>query len=202
MAQKKSGPGRERAAAPRRLRPSRHRVDPRADRRRRRAAACTDQRARASSPQQVGISKHAAGHMVDFYRPEREAAGAAHGARAQPQGRGPLRDEEILRLFREIMSACLAQEEPLKVAYLGPEGTFTQPAVLKHFGHSVRALPLTSIEEVFHEVRGGQCRLRRGAGRELHRRHGQQHARQVPDLAARHLRRSGAARPSQPDGRA
>ena len=65
---------------------------------------------------------------------------------------GPLRDEEILRLFREIMSACLAQQEPLKVAFLGPEGTFTQTAVLTHFGHSVRALPLTSIDEVFHEV--------------------------------------------------
>jgi chorismate mutase/prephenate dehydratase len=50
------------------------------------------------------------------------------------------------------MSACLAQQEPLKVAYLGPEGTFTQTAVLTHFGHSVRALPLSSIDEVFREV--------------------------------------------------
>ncbi len=70
---------------------------------------------------------------------------------------GGLRDEEILRLFREIMSACLAQEEPLKVGYLGPEGTFTQAAVLKHFGHSVHALPLSSIDEVFHEVEVGSC---------------------------------------------
>ena len=53
------------------------------------------------------------------------------------------------------MSACLAQEEPLKAAFLGPEGTFTQSAVLKHFGHSVRALPLPTIEEVFHEVEAG-----------------------------------------------
>ena len=53
------------------------------------------------------------------------------------------------------MSACLAQQEPLKVAFLGPEGTFTQQAVFKQFGHSVRALPLTSIEEVFHEVESG-----------------------------------------------
>src|SRR6202000_2302873 len=59
---------------------------------------------------------------------------------------------EVLRLFREIMSACLAQQEPLKVAYLGPEGTFSQAAVLAHFGHSVRGLPLASIDEVFHEV--------------------------------------------------
>jgi chorismate mutase/prephenate dehydratase len=53
------------------------------------------------------------------------------------------------------MSACLAQQEPLKVAFLGPEGTFTQAAVLKHFGSSVRALPLPAIDEVFHEVEGG-----------------------------------------------
>lgn len=50
-----------------------------------------------------------------------------------------------------------SQEEPLKVAFLGPEGTFTQSAVLKQFGHSVRALSVTTIEEVFHEVEGGQA---------------------------------------------
>jgi chorismate mutase/prephenate dehydratase len=58
----------------------------------------------------------------------------------------------MVRLYREIMSACLAQEEPLKVGYLGPEGTFSQSAVYKQFGHSVRALPLGTIDEVFHEV--------------------------------------------------
>src|SRR3546814_4052091 len=60
---------------------------------------------------------------------------------------GPLPDEVLVRLFREIMSACLAQQEPLKVGYLGPEGTFSQPAVHKHFGHSAKALPLASVEE-------------------------------------------------------
>src|ERR1700730_13798964 len=98
--------------------------------------------------QQVGISK-SSGRTVDFYRPEREAQ-VLRLARAR--NAGPLRDTEVLRLFREIMSACLAQQEPLKVAFLGPEGTFTQTAVLNDFGHSVRALPLASIDEVFHEV--------------------------------------------------
>ncbi len=107
---------------------------------------------RARLAQQVGISKSRDGRTVDFYRPEREAQ-VLRMARAR--NRGPLRNEEILRLFREIMSACLAQQEPLKVAYLGPEGTFTQAAVLKHFGHSVRGLPLSSIDEVFHEVEAG-----------------------------------------------
>jgi len=110
---------------------------------------------RARLAQKVGISKHASGHTVDFYRPEREAQVLRMALERNRKERGPLRDEEILRLFREIMSACLAQQEPLKVAYLGPEGTFTQQAVHKQFGHSVRALPLTSIEEVFHEVEAG-----------------------------------------------
>ncbi len=107
---------------------------------------------RARFAQLVGISKTAAGKAVDFYRPEREAQVLR---KVLARNRGPLRDEEVVRLFREIMSACLAQQEPLKVAFLGPEGTFTQAAVLKHFGASVRALPLPAIDEVFHEVEGG-----------------------------------------------
>ena len=104
---------------------------------------------RAKLAQLVGISKSKDGHTVDFYRPEREAQVLR---RARERNRGPLSDEEVVRLFREIMSACLAQQEPLKVAYLGPEATFSQTAVLTQFGHSVRALPLGSIDEVFHEV--------------------------------------------------
>src|SRR6202142_2050422 len=107
---------------------------------------------RARFAQLVGISKSASGKAVDFYRPEREADVLR---KALKRNQGPLRDEEVVRLFREIMSACLAQQEPLKVAFLGPEGTFTQAAVLKHFGASVRALPLPAIDEVFHEVEGG-----------------------------------------------
>ena len=107
---------------------------------------------RARYAQSVGISKASSGKAVDFYRPEREADVLR---KALKRNQGPLRDDEIARLFREIMSACLAQQEPLKVGFLGPEGTFTQAAVLKHFGSSVRALPLVSIDEVFHEVEGG-----------------------------------------------
>src|SRR6202050_661399 len=109
---------------------------------------------RARYAQLVGISKSESGKAVDFYRPEREAEVLRM---ALERNQGPLRDEEIARLFREIMSACLAQEEPLKVAFLGPEGTYTQTAVLKHFGHSVRALALPSVDEVFHEVEAGNA---------------------------------------------
>src|SRR6202051_1624479 len=107
---------------------------------------------RARFAQLVGVSKSASGKAVDFYRPEREADVLRM---ALKRNQGPLRDEEIVRLFREIMSACLAQEEPLKLAFLGPEGTFTQAAVLKHFGHSVRALALSTVDEVFQEVESG-----------------------------------------------
>ena len=107
--------------------------------------------ARARIAQTVGEAKRAAG-TAEFYRPEREAAVLR---RVIEENDGPLSDEEMVRLFREIMSACLAQQEPLKVAFLGPEGTFTQQAVLKHFGHSVRAIPLPAIDEVFREVESG-----------------------------------------------
>ena len=107
---------------------------------------------RARFAQLVGISKTATGKTVDFYRPEREAQVLR---KALARNAGPLRDEEVVRLFREIMSACLAQQEPLKIAFLGPEGTFTQAAVFKHFGSSVRALSLPAIDEVFHEVEAG-----------------------------------------------
>jgi chorismate mutase/prephenate dehydratase len=110
---------------------------------------------RAKFAQQVGTSKRSAGlSTADFYKPEREAQVLR---KALERNKGPLRNEEIARLFREIMSACLAQQEPLKVTFLGPEGTFSQQAVLKHFGHSVRALPLSSIGEVFEEVQAGHA---------------------------------------------
>jgi chorismate mutase / prephenate dehydratase len=109
---------------------------------------------RAKLAQRAGISKHQDGHTVDYYRPEREAEVLRLALERNP---GPLRNEEIVRLFREIMSACLAQEEPLKVAFLGPEGTFTQQAVFTHFGHSVRALALSTVDEVFQEVEAGHA---------------------------------------------
>ncbi len=68
-------------------------------------------------------SKGQHNNAIDYYRPEREAQVLR---RVLERNEGPLSDGEMVRLFREIMSACLAQQEPLKIAYLGPEGTFTQ----------------------------------------------------------------------------
>jgi len=87
-----------------------------------------------------------------FYRPEREAQ-VLH--RAMKRNKGPLKDEEIGRLFRELMSACLALENPVHVAYLGPEGTYTQEAALKHFGHSAVTVSMSAIDAVFREVASG-----------------------------------------------
>ncbi|MBA3581786.1 MAG: prephenate dehydratase [Gammaproteobacteria bacterium] len=108
---------------------------------------------RAQCAQVIGQIKHQAGDG-NFYKPEREA----QVLRAvQERNQGPLPADVMARLFREIMSACLALEQPLRVAYLGPEGTFTQLAALKHFGQSVTAVPLNAIDEVFREVQAGSA---------------------------------------------
>jgi chorismate mutase/prephenate dehydratase len=108
---------------------------------------------RAELACQVARVKTAQGEKF-CYRPEREAQVLRSIIEQNP---GPLSDEETARLFREIMSACLALEQPLAVAYLGPEGTYTQSAALKHFGHSVNTQPYAAIEEVFREVESGEC---------------------------------------------
>jgi chorismate mutase/prephenate dehydratase len=109
--------------------------------------ALISDRARLASA--VRESKGELDNAVDYYRPEREA----QVLRAVcERNEGPISDAEMLRLFREIMSVCLAQQEPLKIAYLGPEGTFTQQAVHLHFGHSVQALGVTGIDDVFMQV--------------------------------------------------
>ena len=100
----------------------------------------------------VKMGTLAEGEKPVFYRPEREAQVLK---RVMERNGGPVRDEDMARLFREIMSCCLALEEPLHVAYLGPEGTFSQPAALKHFGKAVVTRPMAAIDEVFREVAAG-----------------------------------------------
>ncbi|KAA6184561.1 prephenate dehydratase [Thiohalocapsa marina] len=109
---------------------------------------------RATCAQDVARIKEQAGDVAHYYRPEREADILR---RIKARNPGPLDGEEVARLFREIMSACLALERPLSVGYLGPEGTFTQAAALKHFGHSVRTQPFGTIGDIFREVEAGSC---------------------------------------------
>jgi chorismate mutase / prephenate dehydratase len=84
-----------------------------------------------------------------FYRPEREAQILA---RIKKENQGPLPDDAIARLFREIISCCLNLEQPLTIAYLGPPGTYTEAAAVKQFGHFASTRALASIDEVFREV--------------------------------------------------
>ena len=108
---------------------------------------------RARCAQEVAtVKQQFTDQPIVYYRPEREAQVLR---KIMERNQGPLDNEEMARLFREIMSACLALEEPVRVAYLGPEGTFTEQAALKHFGHSAVALPMTAIDEVFREVEAG-----------------------------------------------
>lgn len=109
---------------------------------------------RAKAAQEVAHVKLAANPEAVFYRPEREAQVLRL---VKERNTGPLDGESMARLFREIMSACLALEKPLNIAYLGPEGTFTQSAALKHFGHSIKMQSMSAIPDVFCEVESGGC---------------------------------------------
>ena len=103
---------------------------------------------RAKRAADIGKLKANAG----AYRPEREAEVLRRAAAANP---GPLSDAALLRLFTEIMSACRALEEPITVAYLGPQGTFSEMALGKQFGGGVETLPCASIDEVFRSAETG-----------------------------------------------
>jgi len=114
---------------------------------------------RARCAQEVAAIKLAAvqgqhDEPVLFYRPEREA----QVLRAiQDRNPGPLPDDYLARIFREIMSSCLALEQPLAVAFLGPLGTYTQAAARKHFGQSALPHAQASIQAVFREVEERRC---------------------------------------------
>ncbi|MCL2658131.1 MAG: prephenate dehydratase [Betaproteobacteria bacterium] len=102
---------------------------------------------RASCAKRIGEIKRG-----PIYRPEREAQVLRKIAELNP---GPLSGEAVQRIFREIMSCCLALEQPMKIAYLGPEGTFSESAARKHFGGAPDFQPQSSIDEVFHAVEAG-----------------------------------------------
>ena len=116
--------------------------------------ALLNQRARYA--QSVAEVKTRNGELECFYRPEREVEVLRRVAAENP---GPLSTESVVRFFREVMSACLALEKPLSVAFLGPAGTFTQQAAFKHFGHSIHSEPLPAIDEIFRAVESDTCQF-------------------------------------------
>ncbi len=104
---------------------------------------------RARAAQAIAKIKESFDGEPVFYRPERERQVLAK-VRARHQG--PLPEQDVLRIFREIMGACLALEHTLRVAYFGPEGSFTEAALRKHFGGAVEAVPVATIAEVFRAI--------------------------------------------------
>lgn len=109
---------------------------------------------RAKLVAQIAQVKKTATDISAFYRPEREAQVLDNVIKRNDS---LLKDKDIAHIFREIMSACLALECPLTIAYLGPEGTFTQEAALKHFGHVVSTLDCANIDEIFSAVEKGNA---------------------------------------------
>ena len=108
---------------------------------------------RANCAEEVAETKREAGEKnIKFYRPEREAQILRRLTELNP---GPLAGERVTAIFREIISSCLALEQQIKVAYLGPAGTFTESAAQKHFGQAVGTVPFMLISEVFREVEAG-----------------------------------------------
>ncbi|SFV87737.1 Chorismate mutase I / Prephenate dehydratase [hydrothermal vent metagenome] len=109
---------------------------------------------RAELASSVAKVKKTADDKGSFYRPEREAQVLR---KVVERNDNLVKGKDMAHIFREIMSACLALEQGINVAYLGPEGTFTQEATLKHFGHAVSTVDCASINEIFHQVKKGNA---------------------------------------------
>jgi chorismate mutase/prephenate dehydratase len=90
----------------------------------------------------------------NIYRPEREAQVLRRVAERNP---GPLPAAAAQRIVREVMSACLALEQPLTIAYLGPAGTYSESAARKHFGGAPTLLPCPGIDDVFRVIESGNA---------------------------------------------
>ncbi|HEX2332051.1 MAG TPA: prephenate dehydratase [Burkholderiales bacterium] len=106
---------------------------------------------RAGLAQRIGALKGGA----PAYRPERESEILKKVSKV----RGPLSGERVSAVFRELISACRGLEEVIRVSYLGPEGTFSEQAVRKHFGRAVDALPAASVDEAFRRCESGAAQF-------------------------------------------
>jgi chorismate mutase / prephenate dehydratase len=106
---------------------------------------------RAGLAQRIGTLKGGA----PAYRPEREA----EILRRISGKSGPLTPDRLLTVFREIISACRALEQSIRVSYLGPEGTFSEQAVRKHFGRAVEGLAAASVDEAFRRCESGTAQF-------------------------------------------
>ena len=108
---------------------------------------------RGSLAQKIGDLKGLIDSKASFYKPSREAEILRKLVRINE---GPISDKQIQYIFKEIISSCLSLEEELTIAFLGPEGTHSESAVIQHFGSSPRRSARSTIEDVFHQVRTGE----------------------------------------------
>ena len=106
---------------------------------------------RAAASQKIGKIKIKKGQGI--YSPEREKEVLD---RLKAMNKGPIAPSAIEAIYSEIMSSSISLEKEVRIAYLGPESTFTHQAVLKKFGKSVRCFPCTNISDVFAEVERGR----------------------------------------------
>ena len=104
---------------------------------------------RAQHAIKIGHAKQRENKDTCTYRPDREAA---HLSELLSENPGPLPNDTLSMLFREIISACRALEKKLTVVFLGPAATYTEQAVFKHFGHAVSLKSCATIEEVFQYI--------------------------------------------------
>jgi chorismate mutase / prephenate dehydratase len=98
----------------------------------------------------IEISKLKQENSFNIYDPAREREIERNIKKANP---GPLSTDSVLSIFREIISGCRSLQGPIKVAYLGPEGTFSHQVAFREFGSSAELVPVRSVEDVFEEVK-------------------------------------------------
>ena len=109
---------------------------------------------RAHVAEQVGEIKRAEGSP--FFRPDRVAQVIEKIQRAN---QGPLQNQHVASIWREIMSSCLSLEAPQRVAVLGPQGTFCEQAAIEFFGSAANLIYCANFDEVFHATAAGTAQF-------------------------------------------
>jgi len=108
---------------------------------------------RARTAERIGETKSARARAVLDAAREKAVLRAVREAND-----GPLSNEALEAIFRELISACRAMQQPVSVAFLGPAGTFSHVAARKQFGHAAEFHAVTTIDDVFAEVEAGRSR--------------------------------------------